>query len=58
MSNLEQLNRETRECNNGIAQNISTTSGITRYGTVEYWRNYWNNETHKLNTIDKGEQTE
>ena len=47
MSNFEKLNKETFNHNNGISRNISPTTGITRYGTVEYWRNYWNNETYK-----------
>lgn len=48
MKNFEQLNRETFNYNNGISRNISPTTGA-KYGTREYWQNYWNNQTYKQN---------
>lgn len=49
MDKFERLNRETRDWNNGITRNISPTGNNTEYGTSEYWRNYWNNQTYKQN---------
>jgi hypothetical protein len=49
---FDRLNRETRDYNNGITRNISptgSTGSSAKYGTSEYWRNYWNNKTYKEN---------
>jgi hypothetical protein len=41
------LNRETREYNN---KNVDRFNRSTpKYGTSEYWLNYWNNQTYKQN---------
>ena len=48
MTKFDVLNRETHDHNNGITRRIDPTSG-TRYGTGEFWRNYWNNKTYKTN---------
>lgn len=49
MDKFEKLNRETFNHNNGISRNLDPSAGVTRYGTHEYWLNYWNNQTHKQN---------
>lgn len=49
MTDFERLNRETRDYNNGITRNIDPTSSNAKYGTSEYWTNYWNNKTYKTN---------
>ena len=47
MDKFDRLNRETREYN---ARNVNRFSQSTpRYGTPEYWRNHWNNQTYKQN---------
>lgn len=47
MDKFERLNRETREFND---KNINRfNSSAANYGTSEYWRNYWNNQTFKAN---------
>lgn len=44
---FERLNRETREFNN---RNVDRFNPSTpKYGTSEYWRNYFNNQTYKSN---------
>lgn len=48
MNKFDMLNQQTRAWNNGISRNISPTTG-GKYGTPEYWRNYWNNQTYKAN---------
>lgn len=48
MTNFDALNRQTREYNNGITRSINPTNG-GKYGTSEYWQNYWNNKTYKNN---------
>lgn len=49
MDKFDRLNRETRNWNNGISRNISPTTNNAKYGTSEYWRNYYNNQTYKKN---------
>ena len=49
MTNFDQLNKQTRDWNNGISRTIDPTSSNAKYGTSEYWRNYWNNKTYKKN---------
>ena len=46
MDKFERLNRETREFNNRVDR-LSESSN--KYGTKEYWMNYWNNQTYKQN---------
>lgn len=47
MDKFERLNRETREYNN---KNIDRfNNACNKYGSAEYWRNYWNNQTYKKN---------
>lgn len=51
---FDRLNRETRAYNNGITRQIDPTGNAKyesapKYGTSEYWRNYWNNQTFKQN---------
>lgn len=47
MDKFEILNRETRDFNN---HNVNRFSPSTpKYGTAEYWRNYYNNQTYKKN---------
>ena len=48
MDKFERLNRETRDWNNGVTRSLDPTSG-PKYGTTEYWQNYWNNKTYKTN---------
>ena len=47
MANFDQdkLNRETNEFNNRNVNRFNSSSN--RYGTPEYWRNYWNNQVYK-----------
>lgn len=47
MDKFERLNRETREFNNRNVDRFNTSAN--KYGTSEYWRNYWNNKTYKEN---------
>ena len=49
MANFDQLNKQTRDWNNGISRTIDPTNSNTKYGTSEYWHNYWNNRTYKQN---------
>ena len=49
MADFDRLNRETRNYKNGVTRNISPTSSNAKYGTSEYWRNHWNNQTYKAN---------
>lgn len=50
MDKFERLNRETREYNNRNFDRLRDSStSAPRYGTSEYWRNYWNNQTYKRN---------
>lgn len=46
MTNFDRLNRETREYNN---KNVNRFNENAKYGTKEYWTNYWNNKTYKNN---------
>lgn len=47
MDRFDRLNRETREWN---ARNVDRFNTATpKYGTAEYWRNKWNNQTYKEN---------
>lgn len=47
MNRFENFNRDTREYNN---KNVNRFNGsCNKYGTSEYWRNYWNNQTYKQN---------
>ena len=44
---FEELNRQTREYN---ARNVNRFNSSTpKYGTSEYWRNYYNNQTYNTN---------
>lgn len=47
MIDFDKLNRETHDynCNNVNRFNPSTP----KYGTSEYWQNYFNNQTYKQN---------
>lgn len=47
MDKFERLNRETREFNNTNVDRFN--SSTPKYGTSEYWRNHWNNQTYKAN---------
>lgn len=47
MIDFDKLNKETREYNSYI--HYDTPSSSVKYGTSEYWRNYWNNQTYKQN---------
>ena len=49
MNLFDRLNKETRDHNNGIIRNIDPTKSGAKYGTSEYWQNYWNNQTYKQN---------
>ena len=47
MNMFDRLNEETRRFN---AYNVDRFNESTpKYGTPEYWRNYWNNQTYKVN---------
>jgi hypothetical protein len=47
MDKFERLNRETREYNN---KNVNRFNPATpKYGSREYWLNYYNNQTYKQN---------
>lgn len=48
MDRFELLNKQTRDWNNGISRSIDPTAG-SKYGTSEYWLNYWNNQCYKRN---------
>ena len=43
MADFDRLNRETREYNSRVHYEN------TKYGTSEYWRNYYNNQTYREN---------
>ena len=45
MVNFEQLNQQTKLYNSTIHYNSATF----KYGTKEYWQNYYNNSTYKEN---------
>ena len=47
MDKFERLNRETREFNNRNVDRFNPSTPC--YGSSEYWRNYWNNQTYKAN---------
>lgn len=47
MIDFDRLNRETREYNNKNINRFSAPNN--NYGSSEYWRNYWNNQTYKAN---------
>lgn len=47
MDKFERLNRETRDFNNRNVDRFNTAS--PKYGSHEYWQNYWNNQTYKQN---------
>lgn len=52
MDKFERLNRETSEYNNrrrNMDPTGSNYGSTPKYGTSEYWRNYWNNQTYKTN---------
>ena len=50
MANFDELNRQTREFNNrNMSRPITSADSAPRYGTREYWQNYWNNQTYKGN---------
>ena len=46
-SKFDRLNRETRDFNNRNVNRFNESS--KKYGTSEYWLNYWNNQTYKIN---------
>lgn len=48
MDKFERLNRETRDYNNNKEVNRFSQS-TPNYGSSEFWRNYWNNQTFKQN---------
>lgn len=47
MIDFEKLNRETREYNSRIHHDAQSKN--VKYGTSEYWLNYYNNKTYKEN---------
>ena len=47
MDKFERLNYETRQYNNN--RPINRFNSNDKYGTKEYWLNYWNNQTYKTN---------
>ena len=47
MDKFDRLNRETRDFNNRNFDRFN--SSAPKYGTSDYWRNYWNNKTYKRN---------
>lgn len=50
MVDFDKLNRATFEHNNiGVDPFSSSSSSTPKYGTSEYWQNYWNNQTYKTN---------
>ena len=50
MDKFERLNRDTQQWRNSfVTRPASTASSAPKYGTSEYWRNYWNNQTYKTN---------
>ena len=50
MDKFERLNRDTQNYRNTfVTRPASSASGSIKYGTAEYWRNYWNNKTYKTN---------
>lgn len=46
MIDFDRLNRETRDFNN---KNVNRFNENVKYGSSEYWKNYWNNQTYKKN---------
>ena len=46
-ADFDKLNRETKDFNNRNVNRFNTSS--PKYGTSEYWQNYWNNQTYKKN---------
>ena len=50
MDLFDRLNWETREYNNRNVDRFNTSS--CRYGSREYWQNYWNAQTSKTNNGD------
>lgn len=50
MDKIERLNRETQEWRNTfVTRPAANTNSAPKYGTSEYWLNYWNNQTYKAN---------
>lgn len=47
MDKFERLNQETRDYNNTNVDRFNVSS--PKYGTAEYWQNYFNNQTYKTN---------
>lgn len=47
MIDFDRLNRETKNYNSRI--HYDTSSKCNKYGTSEYWLNYYNNKTYKEN---------
>ena len=43
------LNKQTRDYNNGITRTIDPTRQCAKYGTKEYWLNYYSNKKYKVN---------
>lgn len=48
MVDFDKLNRETREYNSRVHSDYTSTDTY-KYGSSDYWRNYWNNRTYKAN---------
>ena len=50
MDKFDRLNRETREYNaRNVYRNNSNANSAPKYGSADYWHNYWNNQTYKSN---------
>ena len=49
MDYFDRLNRETREFNNKNVSYLNRSSSEIKYGSKEYWLNYYNNQTFKKN---------
>lgn len=47
MDIFEKLNRETNDYNNKNVNRFNQS--VNKYGTSDYWLNYWNNQTYKQN---------
>lgn len=47
MVDFARLNRETKEYNSYIHYDVPSKN--IKYGTKEYWQNYYNNKTYKTN---------
>lgn len=49
MKDFDRLNWETNNYKATDVRRTASTSTTVKYGTPEYWANYWNNQTYKAN---------